>query len=140
MCSTRLGALSFDSYRRLDVVDYIAGRMMATAGDARKSDPDREYRGEPRYSVLFKYAKFAYESVTSLLNTAGLSVTEWQDSWDFALPVGISFYTFQSMSYTIDVYRGRLKPETNFLRFALFCRIFSPACGRPNRKGASPFG
>src|SRR5206468_1643474 len=40
------------------------------------------------------------------------------------LPVGISFYTFQSMSYVIDVYRGKIEPETSFLRFATAIALF----------------
>ena len=117
------------------VVDYIAGRMMATAEDAKKKRIlTVSIVVNLGILALFKYAKFAYESVTSLLNAAGLSVTEWQDSWDFALPVGISFYTFQSMSYTIDVYRGRLKPETNFLRFALFVAYFPQLVAGPIEK------
>ena len=45
---------------------------------------------------------------------------------EYLLPVGISFYTFQSMSYTIDFYRGTLARETHFLRFATYVSFFSP--------------
>ncbi|MCA9185793.1 MAG: MBOAT family protein, partial [Planctomycetales bacterium] len=47
------------------------------------------------------------------------------------LPVGISFYTFQTLSYTIDVYRGRLKPETHLGRFALYVAFFPQLVAGP---------
>ena len=49
--------------------------------------------------------------------------------WNIVLPVGISFYTFQSLSYTIDIYRGKLKPAGNFLNFALFVSMAMVASG-----------
>jgi D-alanyl-lipoteichoic acid acyltransferase DltB (MBOAT superfamily) len=48
-----------------------------------------------------------------------------------ALPIGISFYTFQSLSYTIDVWRGRLEPERNFLRFSVFIAFFPQLVAGP---------
>jgi D-alanyl-lipoteichoic acid acyltransferase DltB (MBOAT superfamily) len=50
---------------------------------------------------------------------------------EFALPLGISFYTFQTMSYTIDVYRGHLKPTRNILDFALFVSYFPQLVAGP---------
>lgn len=44
--------------------------------------------------------------------------------FDFILPVGISFYTFQALSYTIDVYRDEIYAEKNFFRYALFVSFF----------------
>lgn len=50
---------------------------------------------------------------------------------DIILPVGISFYTFQTLSYTIDVYRGKMKPEHDFLYFALFVSYFPQLVAGP---------
>ena len=49
----------------------------------------------------------------------------------FTIPVGISFYTFQTLSYTIDIYHRRIEPETHIGHFALFVTFFPAASGRP---------
>jgi len=74
-------------------------------------------------SVLgfFKYCNFFIQSVSTALDHLGLDVS--LPTLNLVLPVGISFYTFQSMSYTIDVYRGQLAPTrrvTDFLAFVSF--------------------
>lgn len=71
---------------------------------------------------LFKYAGFFAASAANLAGVFGwrLSPTILR----VGLPVGISFYTFRSLSYTIDVYRGRIPPGTRFLDYALFMAFF----------------
>ena len=74
---------------------------------------------------LFKYFDFFVDSfcqVFGVKQSPGLSLT---------LPVGISFYTFQALSYTIDVYRGRIKRETSFVRFALYISFFPQLVAGP---------
>jgi D-alanyl-lipoteichoic acid acyltransferase DltB (MBOAT superfamily) len=69
-----------------------------------------------------KYTNFTIENINMLFNTFG---SEKQLSfWDIALPMGISFYTFQTMGYIIDVYRGKYPPEKNIFKFALFVSFF----------------
>src|SRR5690606_470269 len=71
---------------------------------------------------FFKYFGFFVDNLQQLAGVAGL---DWQaPHWRVVLPMGISFYTFQSMSYTIDVYRGKLTPLTSFPRFLLFIAFF----------------
>jgi alginate O-acetyltransferase complex protein AlgI len=70
----------------------------------------------------FKYFNFFAESLQAALGRAGLSVPLWQ--LEVVLPIGISFYTFQSMSYVIDVYRREIKPTRNLFQFALFVSFF----------------
>ncbi len=71
---------------------------------------------------LFKYYNFINESVFSLLSTLGIG---WHvPNLDILLPVGISFYTFQAVGYSIDVYRGSIKAERSFLTYALFVSYF----------------
>ena len=63
------------------------------------------------FLFFFKYFNFALENVNEIM----LSIKEGyqpREVWDIILPVGISFYTFQTMSYTIDVYNGKTKPES----------------------------
>ncbi len=67
---------------------------------------------------FFKYFNFFAESAAGLLNALGMEA-DWV-TLRIVLPVGISFYTFHTMSYTIDIYRGRLVPEPSLVKFAEF--------------------
>ncbi len=78
---------------------------------------------------FFKYFNFFIESAASLLTLAGLE--PHTPVLKIILPVGISFYTFQTMSYTIDIYRKRLGPTTNFVDFALFVSFFPQLVAGP---------
>ncbi|MCL2287141.1 MAG: MBOAT family protein [Firmicutes bacterium] len=71
---------------------------------------------------VVKYADFAIGNTNALLQWAG-SGTRFT-FMHFALPMGISFYTFQTMGYLIDVYREKVKPETNLFKLALFTSFF----------------
>jgi D-alanyl-lipoteichoic acid acyltransferase DltB (MBOAT superfamily) len=71
---------------------------------------------------IFKYYNFFAHELTSALNGIGLSVS--LPFVELVLPVGISFYTFQSMSYVLDIARGVTKPATNFWNFALYVSFF----------------
>ena len=122
------------------LTDYLAGLGMGAAAD----------RGDRRTRVallvlslavnlgllgFFKYTNFFYESVVDAANL-GMHLVGSQEQLTFEklpilLPVGISFYTFQTMSYSIDVYRGRLAPERNFLNFALFVGFFPQLVAGP---------
>jgi D-alanyl-lipoteichoic acid acyltransferase DltB (MBOAT superfamily) len=78
---------------------------------------------------LFKYFNFFAESLIALLSSLGL-----QASWaplHIILPVGISFYTFQSISYSVDVYRGQIEPPRKFLDYALFVAFFPQMVAGP---------
>ena len=78
---------------------------------------------------LFKYANFAvdtYNGVARFFNCGTLDL-----SFRFLLPVGISFYTFQALGYTVDVYRGDLKAERNLLDYALFVSFFPQLVAGP---------
>lgn len=78
---------------------------------------------------LFKYFNFIGDSISTLLAFSGLS---WQvPNLDVLLPVGISFYTFQAVGYSIDVYRGSIKAEQNFFTYALFVSFFPQLVAGP---------
>ena len=67
---------------------------------------------------FFKYFNFFVGSAAALLNRLGLHLPMWQ--LQIILPLGISFYTFQSMAYAIDIYRGKLAPAQSFFTYLLF--------------------
>jgi alginate O-acetyltransferase complex protein AlgI len=71
---------------------------------------------------FFKYYNFFIDSLHTALANAGIQSTTWH--LEIVLPVGISFYTFQSLSYTIDIYRKVIKPTPHFFDFALFVAYF----------------
>jgi len=79
----------------------------------------------------FKYANFAIESYGSLMALLGLEHLAWRDFLRVTLPLGISFYTFQSLSYTIDVYRGHVAATRSFIDFAAFVSLFSQLVAGP---------
>lgn len=79
--------------------------------------------------AFFKYTPFILENVTQLCNMLGIGVA--QPRFDIILPVGISFYTFQALSYTVDVYRGTISPERNLLKYALFVSFFPQLVAGP---------
>ncbi|MBC8372901.1 MAG: MBOAT family protein [Planctomycetes bacterium] len=78
---------------------------------------------------VFKYYGFFANEAVAWLNAAGLHVTA--PSLAIVLPVGISFYTFQTMSYTIDVYRGVTRPIRNLPDFALYVCFFPQLVAGP---------
>lgn len=77
----------------------------------------------------FKYTGFFLDSINDALSIMG--TTGQIPVPQIILPVGISFYTFQTLSYTIDVYRGRLRASDNFLHFALFVAFFPQLVAGP---------
>ncbi|MEE4167056.1 MAG: MBOAT family protein [Desulfocapsaceae bacterium] len=80
---------------------------------------------------FFKYSGFALESYNQLFNLLGVEGFEPAPVLRFLLPLGISFYTFQSMSYTIDVYRNDSRYIDNFLDFACFVSMFPQLVAGP---------
>ena len=93
--------------------------------------------GELAVLGYFKYADFFLATVNTALKTELPLLS-------IALPIGISFYTFQTLSYTVDVYRGTVAPQRSFLRLATYIAMFPqlialPRCGE-NADGASHHG
>ncbi len=79
--------------------------------------------------ATFKYFNFFAVNAGALLKTLGIRVDPFL--LDVVLPVGISFYTFQTLSYTIDVYRGKLRARRNFIDFAVFVSCFPQLVAGP---------
>ncbi len=78
---------------------------------------------------FFKYGGFLTDNFVALLSLAGISYQAPQV--DIILPVGISFYTFQTLSYTLDVYRRQFAPEKSLLDFSLFVTFFPQLVAGP---------
>jgi D-alanyl-lipoteichoic acid acyltransferase DltB (MBOAT superfamily) len=78
---------------------------------------------------FFKYFNFFTESFVELMTMAGLE-SEFHP-WNIVLPLGISFYTFQSMSYTIDIYRGHVDPVKKLTDFAVYVTFFPQLVAGP---------
>lgn len=126
------------------VLDFACGHAMHRhAASARSSnpavaDPARRARnaalglslfGNLGLLAYFKYTDFFFTIATDLSEAFGLPFAA--PVMHTLLPVGISFYTFQSLSYSIDVWRERLDPEPSFLRFALFVSFFPQLVAGP---------
>lgn len=83
---------------------------------------------------FFKYFNFFGETLTALCRAVSIPFSA--PVLHIILPVGISFYTFQTLSYTIDVYRGRMKAERDFVLFALFVSYFPQLMAGPIERAA----
>ena len=71
--------------------------------------------------AYFKYANFFVDNFNAILSTFGTAPIRWTK---VVLPIGISFFTFQKMSYSIDVYRKTSAPLKNITDYALFIMLF----------------
>jgi alginate O-acetyltransferase complex protein AlgI len=71
---------------------------------------------------FFKYYNFFAESFAEAISNLGLQVNPW--TLKVILPVGISFYTFHGLSYVIDIYKGRIKAEKDFIDYSVFVSFF----------------
>lgn len=111
-------------------VDYVAGLALAGTHSvrARKAILAVSLGTNIGVLALFKYANFFLDSVNTAAQVFGAHPGL---ALHILLPVGISFYTFQSMSYTIDVYRNDLKAERSFVRFALYIAFFPQLVAGP---------
>src|ERR1041385_5491271 len=84
---------------------------------------------------FFKYFNFFIASANAALSAIGLEPANWR--LHIILPVGISFYTFQSMSYVIDVYRKEIRAITHFVDFARFVAYFPQLVAGPIERAAN---
>ena len=81
------------------------------------------------FLAFFKYGEFLLENFQYLM-----ALVNWEyrpPKWDILLPMGISFYTFQTMSYTIDLYRKKIEPAKTFLDFSLYVTFFPQLVAGP---------
>ncbi|MDU3337728.1 MAG: MBOAT family O-acyltransferase [Paraclostridium bifermentans] len=74
--------------------------------------------------ITFKYSAFLYENLNTIFNLS-LEIPK------FSLPIGISFYTFQTLSYTVDVYKGQVKAQKNFSKFLMYVSLYHQLVAGP---------
>lgn len=111
------------------LVDYICGRAMGSARHGRRRWLCVSLAFNLGLLGVFKYYDFFARSFADALSVFGLELHHAELL--VLLPVGISFYTFQTLSYTIDVYRGQLAPRRNLLDFAVFVSFFPQLVAGP---------
>jgi len=105
-------------------IDYVAARIMGATSDPRRRRLCLIASLTGNFTILFafKYYGFIASSLAAALGALGIPFHPPRSS--LLLPMGISFYTFQAVSYGIDVYRRELPPERNYGRYALFVTFF----------------
>lgn len=105
-------------------VDFFVAKILGSTKDARRRRALLAASLVANFGLLFlfKYLRFFATSADWALHQGGL---DWHLRVpELVLPVGISFYTFQTVSYVLDVYRGEREPESHFGKFALFVAFF----------------
>jgi D-alanyl-lipoteichoic acid acyltransferase DltB (MBOAT superfamily) len=85
--------------------------------------------------AFFKYFNFFIDSWVDAWQIFGIQMQ--RSTLSIILPVGISFYTFQTLSYTIDVYRNKIKPTSNFIQFAAFVSFFPQLVAGPIERASN---
>jgi alginate O-acetyltransferase complex protein AlgI len=122
------------------VIDYTAGGLIRNARAA--GNPRRmrlalsmSLAGNLLILSFFKYFNFFVDSAQTAIRALGIDPP--LGTLNIILPVGISFYTFQTMSYTVDVFRGRIEPTRNLLDFALFVSFFPQLIAGPIERASS---
>ncbi len=110
------------------VVDFHCGKAIA-----RSTTPKRFLVLSIAFNLsllgVFKYCNFFIENFIALFEMFGYQAPV--SVLNIVLPVGISFYTFQTLSYTIDIYRGKLQPIDDFVAFAVFVSMFPQLVAGP---------
>ena len=118
-------------------IDYLCAAAIARSSNERTRKLFLWLAVGASLAILgfFKYANFFVDNFVELARLLGLEAS--RPVLNIILPVGISFHTFQSMSYTIDVYRRELEPCRRYLDFVLFVAFFPQLVAGPIERGAN---
>jgi D-alanyl-lipoteichoic acid acyltransferase DltB (MBOAT superfamily) len=118
------------------LTDYVAGLLLAGTDDPRRRRILVAFSIGVNLGILgfFKYFDFFVNSTARVLEVMGFSVS--LPALNIILPLGISFYTFQTMSYTIDVYKRRIEPTRDLVTFALYVAYFPQLVAGPILRAA----
>ena len=118
------------------IITYISGLLLAAvkpegkhAKGLKKSIVALSFISNLSILFFYKYFDFAIENINAVLEAFHIELLN--PEFDVLLPVGISFYTFQALSYTMDVYRGEIYAEKNPLKYALFVSFFPQLVAGP---------
>ena len=115
-------------------VTYCVARVMETADERKKIVVLGGVILTLLPLLVFKYYNFINENVFDLLSTFGMKFQLPGLNW--AIPMGISFFTFQALGYMLDVYHRRIKAERDFLTYALFVSFFPSIVAGPINKAS----
>ena len=116
-------------------LDYFVGRQMRRTPQHARRLLVLSMCGNLGMLGYFKYANFFIDNVRAVLTAAG--VTADLGTLSIFLPVGISFYTFQTMSYTIDIYRKTLEPRRNYIDYVAFVSFFPQLVAGPVERASN---
>lgn len=113
------------------VIDYIAGMAIDSTENPRlrKAWLLASITANLGLLFAFKYTAFVYDNVLSAARLFGQDIPD--RSWEILLPLGISFHTFQGISYTVDVYRRQIRAVRNFIDYAMFVAFFPQLAAGP---------
>lgn len=117
------------------LLDYVVGFKLDTSKNNKKNWLLVSIICNISVLSFFKYFNFFIESFQSVVSSLGFIPNEFTIS--IILPVGISFYTFQSLSYTIDIYRGSLKPTKSLVSFLAFISFFPQLVAGPIERASN---
>ena len=119
------------------LVDYFIGLKMANETDKSHRKLFLFFSLAINLGLLsyFKYSNFFIESFVDAFNLMGAKIQT--STLQIILPVGISFYTFQTLSYSIDIYRNQLKPTRDLLAFAAFVSFFPQLVAGPIERASN---
>ena len=112
-------------------VDYTNGRLMERFPQRKKIFVTISIASDLAILGFFKYFNFGVENYNALVAAMGIPAAQFTGFFRVVLPLGISFYTFQSMSYVIDVYRGDAKVVRNFIDYACYVSMFPQLVAGP---------
>ena len=111
------------------LLDYYVGIAMVERPAKKRQLLTISMCGNLGLLAVFKYLDFFIENVGAVLTALGFAYSP--ASLGIFLPVGISFFTFQTMSYTFDIYRGKLEPRRDLLDYATFVTMFPQLVAGP---------
>jgi alginate O-acetyltransferase complex protein AlgI len=119
------------------LVDFLIGVWLGQIGDQRKRKLLLVMSIVANLGVLayFKYTNFLLDNLWSGLTGLGFQISRWQ--YEIILPLGISFFTFQSMTYTIETYRRNIQPVHNLRDFMLFVAFFPQLLAGPINRASN---
>ena len=112
-------------------VDYTNGRLMGAYPARKKLFVTTSIVCDLAILGFFKYFNFGLDNYNATMAALGIPEAQYLGFFRVVLPLGISFYTFQSMSYVIDVYRGDAKVVTNFIDYACYVSMFPQLVAGP---------
>ena len=120
----------------VSILDFYIGRRIYETENkkTRKKILMLSLVGNLGILAFFKYTNFGIDSINNLLSLLGFNPS--LPILNIILPVGVSFFTFQSMSYTLDIYFGKLKPVDSLFRFLLYVAFFPQLVAGPILRAA----